>query len=100
MLDVARRSGLAHNVCMEVAGRIQNGVVVFDTPIALPEGAAVTVTLRTTPVIRVAKIQRRVEFPLILSSDPGSIPLTNQRIAEVLDEEDVEAVKNSWTSPP
>lgn len=78
-----------YNEDMEIPGRVQNGVVVFDGPLSLPEGAAVRVTYRQTPVIRVAQHQTRVEFPLIRSSNPGSIHLTNERIAEIQDEEDV-----------
>jgi hypothetical protein len=55
---------------------------------SLPEGAAVTVLLRASPVIRVAKNQKQVEFPLVPSSAPGSVHLTNEMIAEILDEED------------
>ncbi|MBI4454813.1 MAG: hypothetical protein HY644_02825 [Acidobacteria bacterium] len=73
---------------MEVSGRVQNGVVVLDGSASLPEGAAVTVTLRTSPVIRVAKNQKQVEFPLVPSSAPGSIGLTNEMIGDILDEED------------
>ena len=73
---------------MEILGRVQNGVVVFDGPMSLPEGAAVTVLSRTRPVIRVAKNQKQVEFPLVPSSAPGSVHLTNEMIAEILDEED------------
>lgn len=76
------------NSCMEVSGRVQNGVVVLDGSASLPEGAAVTVTLRTSPVIRVAKNQKQVEFPLVPSSAPGSIGLTNEMIGDILDEED------------
>ena len=76
---------------MEVPGRVQNGVVVLDGSASLPEGAAVTVTLhtkRTQPVIRVAKDQKRVEFPLVRSSAPGSVHLTNEMVADILDAED------------
>ena len=73
---------------MEILGRVQNGVVVFDGPMSLPEGAAVTVLFRTRPVIRVAKKQKQVEFPLVPSSAPGSVHLTNEMIADILDEED------------
>jgi len=76
------------NRIMEIPGRVQNGKVVFDGPVSLPEGVAVTVTLRTKPVIRVAKNQKRVEFPLVPSSAPGCIQLTNEMIAEILDRED------------
>lgn len=73
---------------MEIPGRVQNGVVVFDGPVSLPEGAAVTVTLCTRPVIHVAQNQKRVEFPLVPSSAPGSVHLTNEMIGKILDEED------------
>ncbi len=63
-------------------------MVVLDGPMSLPEGAAVTVLLRARPVIRVAKNQKQVEFPLVPSSAPGSVHLTNEMIAEILDEED------------
>ena len=73
---------------MEIRGHVQNGVVVLDGPMSLPEGAAVSVIVRATPVIRVAKNQKRVEFPLVPSSNPGSIHLTNEMIGEILDQED------------
>lgn len=76
------------NLHMEISGRVQHGVVVLDSPMSLPEGAAVVVTLRTEPVIHVAKGQKRVEFPLVRSSAPGSVHLTNEAIANVLDVED------------
>ena len=73
---------------MEIPGHVQNGVVVFDSPMSLPEGAAVTVLLRTRPVIRLANNQRQVEFPLVPSSGARSVHLTNEMIADILDEED------------
>ena len=73
---------------MEIPGHVQNGVVVLDGPMSLPEGAAVTVIVRATPVIRVAKNQKRIEFPLVPSLNPGSIHLTNEMIGEILDQED------------
>ena len=87
---MGERNILFHNLLfsMEIPGRIQDGVVVFDEPMSLPEGAAVTVLFRTKPVIRVAKNQKQVEFPLVPSSAPGSIHLTNAMIADILDEED------------
>ena len=73
---------------MEISGHVQNGVVVLDGAVSLPEGAAVTVTLRTGPRIRLAKHQKQVEFPLVRSNAPGSIHLTNEIIGQILDEED------------
>jgi hypothetical protein len=74
---------------MKFTGHVQNGVVVLEGEISLPEGAAVTVVYSG----RVAKPARgiehlRVQFPLIRSAQPGSIDLTNDRIAEILDDED------------
>jgi len=83
---------------MEIQGRIQNGVVVFDDSVSLPEGAAVTVVLRIKPVIHVSPAPNRVKFPLILSASPASVDLTNERIAEILDQEDAEAVISAWNS--
>ncbi len=71
-----------------ISGHVHNGVVVLDAPGSLPEGAAVTVIPRSKPLIRVAKNQKRVEFPLVRSGKPGSIHLTNAMIGEILDEED------------
>lgn len=69
---------------MEIPGRIHNGVVVLEGALTLPEGAAVTV--RYMPPA--ATPGKRVSFPLVHSAQPGSVRLTNERIAEILDEED------------
>jgi hypothetical protein len=71
-----------------IAGRVKNGVVVLEGGTRLPEGAAVTVVPRKSPLIRVAKRQRRIVFPLIPSNKPGSLDLTGERIAEILLEQD------------
>lgn len=75
---------------MDISGHIQNGVVVLDSPVTLAEGTAVTVTVtvRSEPRIHVAPRRKRVSFPLVSSNAPGSVHLTNQQIAEILDEED------------
>ena len=64
------------------------GVVVLEGSGTLPEGTPVSVVPRASPVIRVAKDQRRVVLPLFPSDYPGSIDLTNDRIAEILNEQD------------
>ncbi len=74
-----------------IAGRVKNGVVVLQRGARLPEGAEVNVVPRKSPVIRVATRQQRVVFPLVSSKKPGSIHLTGERIAEILDQEDVAA---------
>jgi hypothetical protein len=77
-----------NNEGMAIAGRVQNGVVVLEGGSALPEGMAVSVVPRIAPVIRVARRQRRVVLPLVPAEKPGSVDLTGQRIAEILDEQD------------
>ncbi len=74
-------SDLADDGGMEIQGHVQNGVVVFDHGLMLPEGAAVTVTLRTSPVIHVSPVRERVQLPLVKSDQPGMLELTNDRIA-------------------
>lgn len=84
---------------MEIFGTVQNGVVVLDGAVSLPEGANVVVICRTTPAIRVARNQKRVEFPLFPSSGPGTLDLTNEGIAEILDDEEIEAMRRNWNEP-
>ena len=85
-LDCGLRSH--DNSSMEIQGVVQNGVLVLDDSMSLPEGAAVVVTYRATPVIRVAKNPIPVVLPIFDSDEPGTIDLTNDRIAEILDQED------------
>jgi hypothetical protein len=75
---------------MEILGRVQNGVIVLDGEPPLPEGMVVTVSCKTDPV-RGSNGPQRIEFPLVHSLRPGSLKLTAERIAEILDEEDVSA---------
>ena len=72
-----------------IPGRVRNGVVVLQRGTRLPEGAAVTVVPRKSPVIRVATRQRRAVFPLVPSKKPGSIRLTGDQIADILLEQGV-----------
>ena len=72
---------------MEFLGRVHNGVVVLDGKPNLPEGAVVSVSYPApSPESRLAR--KRVPFPLVRSAEPGSVHLTNERIGEILDEED------------
>jgi hypothetical protein len=79
------------NAVMNIAGRIQNGVVVLENESGLPEGARVTVIYPASePEPAPTTIRRRVKFPLH-PGEPGTLPLTNRRIAEILDDEDASA---------
>lgn len=73
---------------MELQGRVCDGVIVLDGQADLPEGAAVTVTYpAVTPSPTGPK--KRVRVPLVRCNHPFPAPLTNERIGEILDEEDV-----------
>jgi hypothetical protein len=75
---------------MELQGHVLKGVVVLNGPAELPEGAVVSVPY---PVAELSthSVRLRVNFPLVRTSNPGTIHLTNDRIAEILDEEDLSA---------
>jgi len=45
-------------------------------------------TYRAVPVIRVSKNPRPVVLPIFDSDEPGTIDLTDERLAEILDEDD------------
>ena len=74
---------------MEIPGRVQNGVVVLEGTPALPEGAHVTVFYHGPMGADPEAHKRRIEVPLVRTGQPGTVKLTAQRIAEILDEEDV-----------
>ncbi len=63
-------------------------MVVLEGETRLPEGTAVIVLGDVFPVAPKAGEKKRVEFPLVHSQHPGTLHLTGQRSAEILDEED------------
>lgn len=79
------------NSNMILPGRVQNGVVVLDGEAALPEGAAVSVCFPAAIGASPAIEKRRIEVPLVRTGQPGSVRLSGERIAEILDEEDATA---------
>lgn len=74
---------------MHIRGHVRNGVVVLDGNPNLPEGAVVTVLSPAQPPTAPAFQRKHVPFPLVRSRHPGSVPLTNERIAEVSNEEEI-----------
>jgi len=84
---------------MNLPGHVQNGVVVLDGGVSLPEGAAVTVSPLSGPVLRVSPVRKPVQLPLVKTGRPGSVHLTNDRIAEILDAQDVESLKSQGNPP-
>jgi hypothetical protein len=73
---------------MDIRGRVQNGVVVLENGPPLPEGAAVTITYPAVAPPKPTGEKRRIQVPLVKTGEPGSVQLTNARIAEILDQED------------
>jgi hypothetical protein len=73
---------------MVVHGRVQNGVVVLERGFALPEGAVVMISYDGPPAKQKAAADSRIQVPLVHTGSPGSVQLTGERIAEIMDEED------------
>jgi hypothetical protein len=76
---------------MEIRGVVHNGVVVLEGELRLPEGTLVSVSYPRSPQAVPPDSRRRVQLPLVPSDRPGSLPLTAERIAELLDDDDVSA---------
>lgn len=74
---------------MEISGRVQNGEVVLEGAPPLPEGAKVTVWYHAPIEAGPRPQKRRIDVPRVKTGEPGTVNLTGQRIAEILDEEDV-----------
>jgi hypothetical protein len=72
---------------MHLLGRVENGVIVLDLPVPLPEGARVPVSFPAKPP-RSARGGRPVALPIFDHDGPPDIDLTNERIAEILDRDD------------
>ena len=82
---------------MEISGTVRDGVVILEEGVSLPEGALVRIVVADTQAeetgarvkVTFRSCRKRVKFPLVESKNPGSVHLTNKRIAEILDEEDI-----------
>ncbi|HKB04848.1 MAG TPA: hypothetical protein VKD90_21675 [Gemmataceae bacterium] len=72
---------------MELRGRVNDGVIVLEGESALPEGATVTV-IYPAATRATAGPKTRIRVPLVRCQYPLPAPLTNERIGEILDEED------------
>jgi hypothetical protein len=74
---------------MIIPGRVHNGVVILEGGPALPEGAAVSISYPAQVAPQPLLEKRRIQVPLVRSDRPGSVLLTGERMAEILNEEDV-----------
>ncbi|MBL9090544.1 MAG: hypothetical protein JNL96_04935 [Planctomycetaceae bacterium] len=74
---------------MNISGRVQNGVIVLDAGQVLPDGLPVVVFVPS--VEPDFQPRRRVQLPLVPSNEPGTLNLTAERVAELLDDGHVSA---------
>jgi hypothetical protein len=74
---------------MELHGLVRNGVIVLTSGLSLPEGTLVTVSCNLEPASPPAPQKKRVQLPLVRTGEPGSLHLTNERIANIFAAEDV-----------
>jgi hypothetical protein len=73
---------------MILHGRFENGVVVLQEGVSLPDGSEVTVIVPATGPAP-AKCDARVMLPLVPSGAPGSLKLSSEKIAELLNRDDL-----------
>ena len=81
---------------MEMPGKVEGGVVVPQGVATLPEGRLVRIVYAHEESAEVGgknglRPRRRVKFPLVESNTPGALRLTNDVIAELLNEDDLSA---------
>ncbi|REJ72001.1 MAG: hypothetical protein DWQ34_21650 [Planctomycetota bacterium] len=74
---------------MNILGRVKGGVIVLEGGPVLPEGSIVTVSCIDDVHSPTAGRKPRVQLPLVPSTRPGSVMLTAERVAELLDETNV-----------
>ncbi len=84
---------------MEIRGHIHNGVVVLEGGATFPEGTRVAVFPIAPAPSEPQIVLKPGELPVVLSGAPGSIALTNERISEIVEEEDIAALKGTWNAP-
>jgi hypothetical protein len=72
---------------MEIPGRVSGGVVVLEGGASLPEGTPVIVSCSPVGAGKSTE-PRRIQVPLVRTNHPGTVNLTGERAAEILDEED------------
>jgi hypothetical protein len=85
------RSDQEDNGCMKYRGCVRDGQVVLKDGTVLPEGAEVTVSCPPEAESEQDRPKRRVALPLVPSQRPGSLRLTADRIAALLEQDDAPA---------
>ena len=73
---------------MTIRGQVEGGVIVLEGGVTLPEGTEVIVFYKPESE-RQPEMPKPVIFPLVRSDFPGTLRLTADRVAELLQEDDV-----------
>ena len=73
---------------MVLHGRFENGVVVLNDGISLPNGSEVTVIVPSSNPAAI-KTGPRIQLPLVPSENPGSLKLSADDVAEFLNRDDL-----------
>jgi hypothetical protein len=74
---------------MVIPGRVQDGVIILQGSVSLPEGTTVSVFYPGPAAAGQANPKRRVQLPLVPSEQPGTLNLTSDRVAELLEDDDL-----------
>lgn len=74
---------------MVIPGRVHNGVVVLEGGSALPDSTAVSIVYPAAVSAKPKTQKKRIQLPLVHTGEPGTLHLTNEHIAEILDEENM-----------
>jgi hypothetical protein len=74
---------------MVLHGRVEHGTVVLTDGISLPDGTEVTVVVQPRGEASSRTRDAKVRLPLVASQQPGSRNLTADRVAEILDDDDL-----------
>lgn len=72
---------------MKIIGLVQNGVVILPPGQSLPEGTRVTVSCSLGPSNNVGKAKHRISLPLVPSPNPGTLSISAERVAELLEDD-------------
>jgi hypothetical protein len=82
---------MADTEAMNIHGIVQNGVVVLEKGATLPEGTRVFVAAEPAACAQGTLVKTPGHLPIVRGGVPGSVMLTNARIYEMLDAEDLES---------
>jgi hypothetical protein len=83
---------MTDDATMVINGRIEHGTVVLSESVSLPDGTEVTVVIQPSCHSAAGTENGegvRVKLPLVPSKQPGSRKLNADRVAELLDDDEL-----------